>query len=143
MRTSRSNCPLVNILDIVGDKWSLIIIRDLFLGKKTFTEFMNSPEKFASNILSNRLELLMHHGLLKMVKFPHDKKTKVYYLTNKGVDMYPILYEMMNWSNRNLDTEFGSLGIQFFKDSKKVSSKTYIKRTQSKYIETRNEILNV
>jgi len=143
MRTNRSKCPLVNILDIVGDKWSLIIIRDLLLGKKTFTEFMNSPEKFASNILSNRLELLMHHGLLKVVKLPHDKKTKVYYLTNKGVDMYPILYEMMNWSNRNLDTEFGPLGIQFFKDSKKVSSKTYIKRTQSKYIETRNEFLNV
>jgi len=143
MRTNRSKCPLVNILDIVGDKWSLIIIRDLFLGKKTFTEFMNSPEKFASNILSNRLELLMHHGLLKVVKLPHDKKSKVYFLTNKGVDMYPIIYEMMNWSNRNLDTEFGPLGIQFFKDSKKVSSKSYIKRTQSKYTKTRDELLNV
>jgi len=143
MRTNRSKCPLVNILDILGDKWSLIIIRDLFLGKKTFTEFMNSPEKFASNILSNRLELLMHHGLLKVVKLPHDKKSKVYFLTNKGVDMYPIIYEMMNWSNRNLDTEFGPLGIQFFKDSKKVSSKSYIKRTQSKYTKTRDELLNV
>ena len=143
MRTNRSKCPLVNILDIVGDKWSLIIIRDLLLGKKTFTEFMNSPEKFASNILSNRLELLMHHGLLKVVKLPHDKKSKVYFLTNKGVDMYPIIYEMMNWSNRNLDTEFGPLGIQFFKDSKKVSSKSYIKRTQSKYTKTRDELLNV
>ena len=143
MRTNISKCPLVNILDIVGDKWSLIIIRDLLLGKKTFTEFMNSPEKFASNILSNRLELLMHHGLLKVVKLPHDKKSKVYFLTNKGVDMYPIIYEMMNWSNRNLDTEFGPLGIQFFKDSKKVSSKSYIKRTQSKYTKTRDELLNV
>ena len=143
MRTNRSKCPLVNILDIVGDKWSLIIIRDLFLGKKTFTEFMNSPEKFASNILSNRLELLMHHGLLKVVKLPHDKKSKVYFLTNKGVDMYPIIYEMMNWSSRNLDSEFGPLGIQFFKDSKKVSSKSYIKRTQSKYTKTRDELLNV
>ena len=74
MRTNRSQCPLVNILDIVGDKWSLIIIRDLFLGKKTFTEFMNSPEKFASNILSNRLEFLINHGLLKVIKLPHDKK---------------------------------------------------------------------
>jgi len=143
MRTNRSKCPLVNTLDIVGDKWSLIIIRDLFLGKKTFTEFMNSSEKFASNILSNRLELLMHHGLLKVVKLPHDKKSKVYFLTNKGVDMYPIIYEMMNWSNRNLDTEFGPLGIQFFKDSKKVSSKSYIKRTQSKYTKTRDELLKV
>mgnify|MGYP001581643793 FL=1 len=143
MRTNRSQCPLVNILDIVGDKWSLIIIRDLFLGKKTFTEFMNSPEKFASNILSNRLEFLINQGLLKVIKLPHDKKTKLYYLTEKGVDTYPILYEMMNWSKRNLDDEFGPLGVKFFKESKRVSSKTFIKKTQSKYIETRDEFLNV
>ena len=50
MKTNRSHCPLVNILDVIGDKWSLVIIRDLFLGKKTFTEFMRSSEKIASNI---------------------------------------------------------------------------------------------
>ena len=143
MRTNRSKCPLVNALDIVGDKWSLIIIRDLFLGKKTFTEFMNSPEKFASNILSNRLEFLINQGLLKVTKFPHDKKTKIYYLTVKGIDLYPILYEMMYWSKRNLDEEFGPLGLQFFKDSKRLSSKTFIKRTQSKYTQVRDEFLSV
>ena len=143
MRTNRSQCPLVNILDIVGDKWSLIIIRDLFLVKKTFTEFMNSPEKFASNILSNRLEFLINQGLLKVTKFPHDKKTKIYYLTDKGIDLYPILYEMMYWSKRNLDEEFGPLGLQFFKDSKRLSSKTFIKRTQSKYTQVRDEFLSV
>ena len=143
MRTNRSKCPLVNILDILGDKWSLIIIRDLFLGKKTFTEFMNSPEKFASNILSNRLEFLINHGLLKVIKLPYDKKTKIYYLTDKGIDLYPILYEMMYWNKRNLDEEYGPLGIQFFKNSKRVSSKTFIKKTQSKYTEARNEFLNV
>ena len=143
MRTNRSKCPLVNALDIVGDKWSLIIIRDLFLGKKTFTEFMNSPEKFASNILSNRLEFLINQGLLKVTKFPHDKKTKIYYLTDKGIDLYPILYEMMYWSKRNLDEEFGPLGLQFFKDSKRLSSKTFIKRTQSKYTQVIDEFLSV
>tara|TARA_Y100000385_G_scaffold282708_1_gene337582 strand:+ start:444 stop:848 length:405 start_codon:yes stop_codon:yes gene_type:complete len=134
---------LVNVLDIVGDKWSLIIIRDLFLGKKTFTEFMNSPEKFASNILTNRLEFLIQQGLLQVIKLPHDKKTKVYYLTDKGVDLYPILYEMMNWSKRNLDKEFGPIGMQFFKASKRLSSKTFIKRTQSQYAESRSAFLNV
>jgi len=143
MRTNRSKCPLVNILDIVGDKWSLIIIRDLFLGKKTFTEFMNSSEKFASSILSNRLEFLINHGLLKVIKLPHDKKTKLYYLTDKGVDLCPVVYEMMSWSKRNIDDEFGPLGVQFFKASNKVSSKTFIKRTQSKYISTRDEFLDV
>ena len=78
-----------------------------------------------------------------MVKLPHDQKTKLYYLTDTGIDIYPIIYEMMNWSSRNLDSEFGPLGIQFIKDSKKVSSKTYIKRTQTKYTEIRNELLNV
>ena len=143
MRTYRSKCPLVNILDILGDKWSLIIIRDLFLGKKTFTEFMSSSEKFASNILINRLEFLIHHGLIKVIKLPHDKKTKLYYLTDKGVDLYPILYEMMNWSKRNLDNEFGPLGMKFFKASKRVSSKTFIRKTQTQYTKTRDEFLSV
>ena len=49
-------------MDIFGDKWSLLIIRDLFLGKKTFTEFMNSNEKIASNILTNRLDFLINNG---------------------------------------------------------------------------------
>ena len=143
MRTNRSQCPLVNVLDIIGDKWTLIIIRDLFLRKKTFTEFMNSPEKFASNILSNRLEFLINHGLLKVTKPPNDKKTKLYYLTDKGVDLYAITYEMMHWSKRNLNINFGPVGDKFFKDSKKVSSKAFIKKTQSKYVETRDEFLNI
>ena len=58
MKKNRSSCPLTSSLDIIGDKWSLLIIRDIFLGKKTFTEFLNSSEKIATNILSNRVDLL-------------------------------------------------------------------------------------
>ena len=143
MRTKRSNCPLVKSLEIIGDKWSLIIIRDLFLGKKTFTEFMSSPEKFATNILISRLNFLMQHRLIKVIKLPPDKKTKFYYLTNKGIDLYPILYEMMNWSKRNLDTEYGPLAIKFFDATERMSSKKFIRKTQAKYIEIRDEFLNV
>ena len=143
MRTNRSQCPLVNILDILGDKWSLIIIRDLFLGKKTFTEFMKSPEKFASNILSNRLELLINYGLLKVTKLPNDNKTKLYYLTDKGIDLYPIVYEMMYWSKRNLNQKFGSLGVQFFKESKNVKAAEFIKKSQSNYKRSRNRFLSI
>ena len=96
MKTKKSKCPLVNVLDIVGDKWSLVIIRDLFLRKKTFTDFMKSPEKIASNILSNRLEKMNKLGLLEAVKLPEDQKSKIYYLTEKGVDMFPVIFEMMN-----------------------------------------------
>lgn len=143
MRTNRSNCPLVKSLEIIGDKWSLIIIRDLFLGKKTFTEFMSSSEKFATNILISRLNFLIQHRLIKVIKLPHDKKTKFYYLTNKGIDLYPILYEMMNWSKRNLDSEYGPLATKFFDAAEKVSSKKFIRKTQSKYIEARDAFLNV
>lgn len=142
MKTNRSHCPLVNILDVIGDKWSLVIIRDLFLGKKTFTEFMRSSEKIASNILTNRLELLINHGLLEVTKLPHDNKTKIYYLTNKGIDLYPIIFEMMCWSNRNLDKEFGPIGQQFFKGILGLSSEQFIKKTQSTYVEHRDYILS-
>ena len=142
MKTNRSHCPLVNILDVIGDKWSLVIIRDLFLGKKTFTEFMRSSEKIASNILTNRLELLINHGLLEVTKLPHDNKTKIYYLTNIGIDLYPIIFEMMCWSNRNLDKEFGPIGQQFFKDIQGLSSEQFIKKTQSTYVEHRDYILS-
>ena len=78
MKINRSNCPLASALDIVGDKWSLLVIRDLFLGKKTFTEFLKSPEKIATNILANRLETLSKKGVLKFTKLPNDQKTKIY-----------------------------------------------------------------
>ena len=141
MKTNRSQCPLVSVLDIVGDKWSLVVIRDLFLGKKTFTEFMKSPEKIASNILSNRLDLLINHDLLKVVKLPHDQKTKIYYLTNKGIDLYPVIYEMMFWSQRNLENKFNSVGLKFFKDNKGVAPEVSIQNTQSTYIKNRDKVL--
>ena len=143
MKTNRSDCPLINILDISGDKWSLIIVRDLFLGKMTFTEFMKSSEKIASNILTNRLEFLINHRLLEVTKLPNDNKTKIYYLTNKGIDMYPIMFEMMCWSKRNLKKDFGPIGQKFFIDIQGVSTEEFIKTAQSTYLKHRNQILSV
>jgi DNA-binding HxlR family transcriptional regulator len=142
MKTNRSHCPLTNALDIFGDKWSLIIIRDLFLGKKTFTEFMRSNEKIASNILTNRLEFLINHGLLEVTKLPNDNKTKIYYLTNKGIDMYPIMYEMMCWSNRNLGKEFGPIGKQILIDMEGITPDQFIGEKQSSYLKIREHILS-
>ena len=117
MRKDRSNCPLTCALDIIGDKWSLIIIRDIFLGKKTFTEFLKSKERIATNILTNRLELLISNKLLKVTKMPNDQKTKIYYLTDAGIDMYPIIYEMMQWSDKNVIKNFGP-GSNYWKNLK-------------------------
>ena len=142
MKKGRSNCPLTSALDIIGDKWSLIIIRDIFLGKKTFTEFLKSSEKIATNILANRLELLTNNGLLKMTHLPNDRKTKFYYLTDKGIDMYPIIYEMMQWSDRNLNKKFGPIGEKFLKSSQGQPADKVISKTTVSYLNLREDILN-
>lgn len=142
MKTNRSNCPLTSALDIVGDKWSLLIIRDIFLRKKTFTEFLKSPEKIATNILSNRLELLINNGLLNVTKLPNDQKTKIYYLTDAGIEMYPIIYEMMQWSKNNLKKKFGPIGEQWFKDIEGLQPKSIISNTTTTYKKSRKAILS-
>ena len=141
MKKNRSNCPLTSALDIVGDKWSLLIIRDIFLGKKTFTEFLKSSEKIATNILSNRLELLITNGLLKVTKMPNDQKTKIYYLTDSGIKMYPIIYEMIRWSDVNLNKKFGPIGLELINSFKKKSAEKVISETTNKYLLSREEIL--
>ena len=142
MKTNRSDCPLTSALDIVGDKWSLLIIRDIFLGKKTFTEFLKSTEKIATNILSNRLELLINNGLLNVTKLPNDQKTKIYYLTDAGIEMYPIMYEMMQWSKNNLKKKFGPIGEQWFKDIEGLQPKSIISDTTTTYKKSRKAILS-
>ena len=142
MKKNRSSCPLTSALDIIGDKWSLLIIRDIFLGKKTFTEFLNSGEKIATNILSNRLELLTSCGLLKVTKMPNDQKTKIYYLTDSGIDMYPIIYEMMRWSERNLNKKFGPLGMELLNSFQKKSAEKLIQEATNNYRVSREEILS-
>ena len=142
MKKNRSSCPLTSALDIIGDKWSLLIIRDIFLGKKTFTEFLKSSEKIATNILTNRLELLTHNGLLKVTKLPNDQKTKIYYLTDAGIDMYPIIYELMRWSDRNLNKKFGPIGLQLLDSFQKKSADKVISDTTDSYRSSREKILS-
>ena len=114
----RSGCPMCNALDIVGDKWSLIVIRDLLGGKTTFKEFMNGPEKIASNILSQRLKWLKNHEILDFRYRKDNKKEKCYYLTNKGIDVYPVMSELMLWSAKNVNNEFNDRGKDVIKKLK-------------------------
>ncbi|MCG5643643.1 helix-turn-helix transcriptional regulator [Flavobacteriaceae bacterium LSUCC0859] len=100
--TFRSTCPLSNILDLVGDRWSLIIVRDIFIGRNTYSEFLKSPEKISTNILVDRIKKLREYGLLDYRKDPIDRKIKYYYLTDKGINLYPILSEMSIWTKNNL-----------------------------------------
>jgi len=108
-----------NALDIVGDKWSLIVIRDLLGGKTTFKHFMNGPEKIASNILSQRLKWLKNHGILDSRYRRDNKKEKCYFLTNKGIGLYPVMSELMLWSAKNINNEFNDRGKEVIKKLKK------------------------
>jgi DNA-binding HxlR family transcriptional regulator len=98
----RSDCPLNFAVENMGDKWSLILLRDMiFWGKRTYREFLKSNEKIATNILAGRLEYLEKEGFI--TKSPHatDKRKEVYSLTKKSIQLVPILIEMMVWSARN------------------------------------------
>lgn len=99
----RSDCPISSALDIVGDKWSLLIIRDIALqGKNTYNEFLKSEEKIATNILADRLSLLEWAEIITKEEHPESKAKIFYRLTNKGVDLLPILIEMILWSDKYL-----------------------------------------
>jgi len=104
----RSNCPINFSLETFGDTWSLLIIRDIvYFGKKTYGEFLDSDEGISTNILASRLAVLEQKGIL--VKTPHasDRRTDDYSLTEKGLDLIPILMEMGNWGAKH-DSETGA-----------------------------------
>lgn len=96
--TFRSNCGLATGLDIIGDKWSLLIVRDLMGGKKTFTEMRLSKEGVATNILADRLKNLSANNIISFYHSADNKKTKYYFLTEKGLELYTIQLEVMRWT---------------------------------------------
>lgn len=98
MEKTRSDCPISCSLDVFGDKWSLLIIRDIMLrGKLSYSEFLQSEEKIASNILVNRLSVLEAENILTKQVSPANKSKFIYSLTKKGVDLLPIVIEIMDW----------------------------------------------
>lgn len=99
----RCNCPITSALDIVGDKWTLVIIKQMLLeGKKTFKDFSESDEAIASNILSSRLKMLEEYRMISKEKLPHNKKTNIYLLTEKGLRLTPTIVELTLWSDGNI-----------------------------------------
>jgi DNA-binding HxlR family transcriptional regulator len=121
----RSSCPISSALDIVGDKWSLLIIRDMLINhKKTFKEISNSDEKIAPSILSARLKLLESYKLIFKTKMPDNKKENIYLLTEKGIRLTPIITEFTLWGNSNM-REFNQIdSIEGLKVDKSVIIKT-------------------
>jgi len=89
MIRKRSDCPLSSTLDLIGDKWSLLIIRDILMfGKTSYNEFLKSPEKIATNILNDRLKKLEEFGI---ISYSGNQKRKKYALTKMGEDLKPVI----------------------------------------------------
>lgn len=97
----RSDCPISITLDIFGDKWSLLIVRDMvFKGMNTYGDFLNSGEKIATNILADRLMMLEAGGIIAKQKHPESKAKILYTLTPKGISLVPVLVEIIAWSEK-------------------------------------------
>jgi len=97
----RSDCPISCSLDIWGDKWSLLIIRDLMFEKEcTYGDFLKSPEKIATNILADRLQRLEENKILEKRDHPDSKAKVLYRLTRKGIDLLPIIIEINLWAEK-------------------------------------------
>lgn len=95
----RSHCPVNYGLEAFGDRWSLLILRDIiFRGKRTYGEFLKSEEGFATNILTSRLERLIEIGILRYEGHETDGRKGIYSLTEKGLDLIPLIFEMVLWS---------------------------------------------
>ena len=102
----RSGCPVSTSLEILGDRWSLLIVRDLMVrGHHTFKDFQESGERIASNVLSDRLRTLQSAGIITAEVVNADRRRLSYRLTEKGIDLAPLLLEMLIWGARHEQTE--------------------------------------
>lgn len=94
----RSACPISVALDVLGDKWTLLVIRDLvFARKRHFRDFLASPENIASNVLASRLRILEAQGIVSRRVDPDSARKVIYELTPKGIDLVPVLIELIRW----------------------------------------------
>src|SRR6267154_6086737 len=121
--TRRSGCPLNASIEMLGDRWSLLIIRDMMVrGFRTYKEFLESHEKIATNILADRLRKLESNGIIAVAPDPWDGRKTIYSLTPKGIDLAPVLTEMVLWASAHEDTGNRALVRKMQKDKGKFIS---------------------
>ena len=138
----RSDCPVSCSLDIWGDKWSLLIIRDLMDKKEcTYGDFLKSPEGIATNILASRLQVLEENKLIEKLPHPDSKAKVLYRLTDKGIDLVPLMIEINLWAEKyfsNISADRKAM-LKDVKKNKTAFLKKAIKQLKS---ETLNKIRN-
>lgn len=130
----RSGCPVSSSLDIWGDKWSLLIVRDLMYAKEcTYSDFLKSEEKIATNILATRLQMLESAGIISKSEHPDSKAKVLYRLTAKGIDLLPMLIEMYLWGEKYFT--LSETHKTFLKEVRKDKA-TFIKNTMEKLMKS-------
>ena len=99
----RCDCPITSAIDIIGDKWTLVIIKQMLLqGKETFKDFTDSEEAIATNILTLRMKKLVELNIVSKNKLPENNKSVYYHLTEKGLSLAPIIIELALWAGETL-----------------------------------------
>ena len=100
--SKRSDCPISYTLDLLGDKWTFLILRDIGLSNKHFyKDFLVAGEGMATNVLSDRLKILESYGIIQSRQYEAQKRMKYYSLTEKGIELLPIIIEMWSWGAKN------------------------------------------
>lgn len=102
LKKLRSGCPIATSLDVFGDRWTLVIIRDLAMGKARFGDFAQSPERIPTNVLTDRLMRLEEFGLIEKSAYQHNPTRYDYVLTQKGAELLPVLQAICKWANKHL-----------------------------------------
>ena len=141
MKTNfRCDCPFTSALDVLGDKWMLVIVKLMLLElKTTFKDFMESNESIASNILSSKLKALEEFQIVYKTKLPGNKKTNIYQLTDKGLALAPLLIELAVWSDNHLRDFHPDIlsegGVEFLRKDKTAFTETVLNRYKSSMID--------
>jgi DNA-binding HxlR family transcriptional regulator len=132
-RQTRSNCPISYSLDVFGDKWTLLILRDLLIRQKRYyQDFLNSDEGIATNILADRLKNLLDNGLLTKTDNPENKRQSIYSPTKMAIALLPVLGEIAKWGLKFQPTVNGTRqSIGNFKTVRKKLRKVYKKNLMS------------
>ena len=136
----RSSCLIASALDLIGDKWSLLIIRDMLMfHKKTFKELAACDENVATNLLSSRLKLLESLKVINKRKLSSNRKENIYLLTEKGLDLAPIIMELVMWSDKYV-REYNE-GMNDY-DTNQIDKSVVIEGAQNGYREFARQIVD-
>lgn len=131
----RSTCPISTSLDVLGDKWTLLILRDMvFAGKSTYGQFLQSAEKIATNILADRLEVLESQGIITKAVAAGKKYKFTYHLTEKGLDIIPILVALVAWGTKHCPTVLDSGLLEELGAGKEVAVEKYQRLAREKVL---------